>query len=103
MAQRVAVISGAGVDPEVTGFEASLMHADALATRLVLAFGSFDVVAGSNLFGNLLSEIAAATTGAIGIAPSANLDPERHHLSLFEPTHGSPRTSPVKAWLTRWA
>jgi tartrate dehydrogenase/decarboxylase / D-malate dehydrogenase len=72
--------------PEV---EASLMHADALAARLVLAPGSFDVVVGSNLFGDLLSEITAAITGAIGIAPSANLNPEGKFPSLFEPIHGS--------------
>lgn len=72
--------------PEV---EASLMHADALAARLVLDPEGFDVIAGSNLFGDLLSEITAATTGAIGIAASANLDPERRHPSLFEPIHGS--------------
>lgn len=72
--------------PEV---ESSLMHADALTARLVLDPESFDVVAGSNLFGDLLSEITAAASGAIGIAPSANLDPERRHPSLFEPIHGS--------------
>lgn len=72
--------------PEV---EASLSHADALAARLVLAPREFDVVVGSNLFGDLLSEITAAISGAIGIAASANLDPERRHPSLFEPIHGS--------------
>ena len=72
--------------PEV---EASLMHADALAARLVLAPGSFDVVVGSNLFGDLLSEVTAAIAGAIGIAPSANLNPEGTYPSLFEPIHGS--------------
>jgi tartrate dehydrogenase/decarboxylase/D-malate dehydrogenase len=65
------------------------MHADALAARLVLAPGSFDVVVGSNLFGDLLSEVTAAIAGAIGIAPSANLNPEGTHPSLFEPIHGS--------------
>jgi tartrate dehydrogenase/decarboxylase/D-malate dehydrogenase len=69
--------------------EASLMHADALAARLVLAPGSFDVVVGSNLFGDLLSEVTAAIAGAIGIAPSANLNPEGAYPSLFEPIHGS--------------
>lgn len=69
--------------------EASLMHADALAARLVLAPGSFDVIVGSNLFGDLLSEVTAAIAGAIGIAPSANLNPEGTYPSLFEPIHGS--------------
>jgi tartrate dehydrogenase/decarboxylase/D-malate dehydrogenase len=68
---------------------ASLMHADALAARLVLAPSSFDVVVGSNLFGDLLSEVTAAIAGAIGIAPSANLNPEGRYPSLFEPIHGS--------------
>lgn len=76
----------AGDYPDV---EASLMHADALAARLVLAPGSFDVVVGSNLFGDLLSEVTAAIAGAIGIAPSANLNPEGTSPSLFEPIHGS--------------
>jgi tartrate dehydrogenase/decarboxylase/D-malate dehydrogenase len=68
---------------------ASLMHADALVARLVLAPSSFDVVVGSNLFGDLLSEVTAAIAGAIGIAPSANLNPEGRYPSLFEPIHGS--------------
>ena len=72
--------------PEV---EASLVHADALAARLVLDPESFDVVVGSNLLGDILSEITAAVTGAIGVAPSANLNPERDYPSLFEPIHGS--------------
>jgi tartrate dehydrogenase/decarboxylase/D-malate dehydrogenase len=74
---------------EYPDVEASLMHADALAARLVLAPRSFDVVVGSNLFGDLLSEITAAIAGAIGIAPSANLNPEGTYPSLFEPIHGS--------------
>jgi len=72
--------------PEV---KASLMHADALAARLVLDPAGFDVIVGSNLFGDLLSEITAAVSGAIGIAPSANLNPEGTFPSLFEPIHGS--------------
>ena len=71
------------------GVEASLMHADALAARLVLDPGNFDVVVGSNLLGDILSEVTAAVSGAIGIAPSANLNPEGDHPSLFEPIHGS--------------
>ena len=72
--------------PEI---EASLMHADALAARLVLDPESFDVVVGSNLLGDILSEVSAAVSGAIGIAPSANLNPEGEYPSLFEPIHGS--------------
>lgn len=74
---------------EHPGVEASLMHADALAARLVLDPAGFDVIVGSNLFGDLLSEITAAVSGAIGIAPSANLNPEGTFPSLFEPIHGS--------------
>lgn len=77
------------VGEEYPDVKASLMHADALAARLVLSPESFDVVVGSNLFGDLLSEITAAISGAIGIAPSANLDPEGRFPSLFEPIHGS--------------
>jgi tartrate dehydrogenase/decarboxylase/D-malate dehydrogenase len=74
---------------EYPDVEASLMHADALAARLVLNPAGFDVIVGSNLFGDLLSEITAAVSGAIGIAPSANLNPEGTFPSLFEPIHGS--------------
>ena len=77
------------ISTDYPGVEASLMHADALAARLVLAPHSFDVVVGSNLFGDLLSEVTAAIAGAIGIAPSANLNPEGTYPSLFEPIHGS--------------
>jgi tartrate dehydrogenase/decarboxylase/D-malate dehydrogenase len=77
------------VGEEYPDVEASLMHADALAARLVLDPQTFDVVVGSNLLGDILSEITAAVSGAIGIAPSANLNPEREYPSLFEPIHGS--------------
>jgi len=77
------------VSEEYSDIEASLMHADALAARLVLDPESFDVVVGSNLLGDILSEVTAAVSGAIGIAPSANLNPEGDHPSLFEPIHGS--------------
>ncbi|SQB29790.1 tartrate dehydrogenase/decarboxylase (D-malate dehydrogenase [decarboxylating]) [Citrobacter koseri] len=49
----------------------------------------FDVVVASNLFGDILSDLGPACTGTIGIAPSANLNPERTFPSLFEPVHGS--------------
>jgi tartrate dehydrogenase/decarboxylase/D-malate dehydrogenase len=49
----------------------------------------FDVVVGSNLFGDILSDLGPAVCGTIGIAPSANLNPERTFPSLFEPVHGS--------------
>jgi tartrate dehydrogenase/decarboxylase/D-malate dehydrogenase len=64
-------------------------HIDALAAKLVLDPARFDVIVGSNLFGDILSDLAAAISGSIGIAPSANLNPERHFPSMFEPVHGS--------------
>lgn len=64
-------------------------HVDALAAKLVLAPESFDVIVASNLFGDILSDLAAAVAGSIGIAASANLDPTRQHPSMFEPVHGS--------------
>lgn len=62
---------------------------DALAARVVLAPDSLDVIVASNLFGDILSDLAAAVAGSLGVAPSANLNPEREHPSLFEPVHGS--------------
>jgi len=64
-------------------------HIDALCAKLVLDPGRFDVIAGSNLFGDILSDLAAAVAGSIGMAPAANLNPEREYPSLFEPVHGS--------------
>jgi len=64
-------------------------HIDALAAKLVLQPERFDVIVGSNLFGDILSDLAAAVAGSIGIAPSANLDPTRTFPSMFEPVHGS--------------
>jgi tartrate dehydrogenase/decarboxylase/D-malate dehydrogenase len=62
---------------------------DALAARLVLKPHSIDVIVASNLFGDILSDLAAAVAGSIGVAPSANLNPPRRHPSMFEPVHGS--------------
>ncbi len=62
---------------------------DALAARLVLKPHSVDVIVASNLFGDILSDLAAAVAGSIGVAPSANLNPPRQHPSMFEPVHGS--------------
>ncbi len=62
---------------------------DALAAMVVLNPGRFDVIVASNLFGDILSDLAAAVAGSIGIAPSGNLNPERECPSMFEPVHGS--------------
>lgn len=62
---------------------------DALVAELVLRPASFDVIVGSNLFGDILSDLAAAIAGSIGVAPSGNINPENDHPSMFEPVHGS--------------
>jgi len=64
-------------------------HIDILSAHFVLHPDRFDVVVGSNLFGDILSDLGPAVTGTIGIAPSANLNPERDFPSMFEPVHGS--------------
>jgi tartrate dehydrogenase/decarboxylase / D-malate dehydrogenase len=72
--------------PEVT---TDKFHIDILTAHFVRHPDWFDVVVGSNLFGDILSDLGPAVTGTIGIAPSANLNPERRWPSMFEPVHGS--------------
>jgi tartrate dehydrogenase/decarboxylase/D-malate dehydrogenase len=72
--------------PQVT---VDKQHIDILSARFVLQPTRFDVVVASNLFGDILSDLGPACTGTIGLAPSANLNPERRFPSLFEPVHGS--------------
>jgi tartrate dehydrogenase/decarboxylase/D-malate dehydrogenase len=69
--------------------KANQFHIDILTAHFVQNPDWFDVVVGSNLFGDILSDLGPATTGTIGIAPSANLNPEREFPSMFEPVHGS--------------
>ena len=64
-------------------------HIDILTAQFVLHPDWFDVVVASNLFGDILSDLGPACTGTIGIAPAANINPERNFPSLFEPVHGS--------------
>ena len=64
-------------------------HIDILAAQFVMNPDRFDVVVASNLFGDILSDLGPACTGTIGVAPSANINPERTGPSLFEPVHGS--------------
>jgi tartrate dehydrogenase/decarboxylase/D-malate dehydrogenase len=64
-------------------------HIDILTAFFVLKPDMFDVVVGSNLFGDILSDLGPACTGTIGIAPSGNINPEGNFPSLFEPVHGS--------------
>ncbi|MBC9713713.1 tartrate dehydrogenase [Streptomyces sp. TRM66268-LWL] len=80
VAERAAAHGGVRWDQE---------HIDALCAKVVLQPGRFDVIVASNLFGDILSDLTAAVTGSIGIAPSANLNPEREFPSMFEPVHGS--------------
>jgi tartrate dehydrogenase/decarboxylase/D-malate dehydrogenase len=82
--QRVEAI--AAEYPEVTHDK---YHIDILTAQFVLNPDRFDVVVGSNLFGDILSDLGPACTGTIGVAPSANINPEGRHPSLFEPVHGS--------------
>ena len=82
--ERVDAMAGAYPDVEVDRF-----HIDILAANFVLRPEIFDVVVASNLFGDILSDLAPACTGTIGIAPSANINPTRAWPSLFEPVHGS--------------
>jgi tartrate dehydrogenase/decarboxylase/D-malate dehydrogenase len=71
------------------GVAVDKQHIDILCARFVLQPDRFDVVVASNLFGDILSDLGPACTGTIGLAPSANLNPERRFPSLFEPVHGS--------------
>ncbi len=64
-------------------------HIDILTAHFVQRPERFDVVVGSNLFGDILSDLGPAVCGTIGIAPSANINPERSFPSTFEPVHGS--------------
>jgi tartrate dehydrogenase/decarboxylase/D-malate dehydrogenase len=74
---------------EYADVKADKYHIDILTAHFVRNPDWFDVVVGSNLFGDILSDLGPACTGTIAIAPSANLNPERKHPSLFEPVHGS--------------
>lgn len=82
--ERVAEMAKQYPDVRVDKF-----HIDILTAHFVQRPDFFDVVVGSNLFGDILSDLGPACTGTIGIAPSANLNPDRTHPSLFEPVHGS--------------
>ena len=82
--ERVVEIAKAYPDIRLDKF-----HIDILTAHFVQRPDFFDVVVASNLFGDILSDLGPACTGTIGIAPSANLNPDRVFPSLFEPVHGS--------------
>jgi tartrate dehydrogenase/decarboxylase / D-malate dehydrogenase len=77
------------VAEEFPDVEWDQLHIDALAAAVVLDPARFDVIVGSNLFGDILSDLTAAVAGSLGVAPSANLDPTGEFPSMFEPVHGS--------------
>jgi tartrate dehydrogenase/decarboxylase/D-malate dehydrogenase len=69
--------------------ETESLLVDAAAMNFIRRPESFDVVVASNLFGDILSDLAAGVIGSMGLAASGNLDPERRYPSMFEPVHGS--------------
>mgnify|MGYP001200552578 FL=1 len=82
--ERLAVMGGS-----YPGVDWDKYHIDILTANFVRHPDWFDVVVGSNLFGDILSDLGPAITGTIGIAPSGNINPEKKHPSMFEPVHGS--------------
>ena len=82
--ERVKAISS-----EYPTIEVNQFHIDILTAHFVLHPDWFDVVVGSNLFGDILSDLGPAIAGSIGIAPSANINPQGTYPSMFEPVHGS--------------
>jgi tartrate dehydrogenase/decarboxylase / D-malate dehydrogenase len=82
--ERFAAMSAQYSDVRVDQY-----HIDILTAHFVRHPDWFDVVVGSNLFGDILSDLGPAVVGSIGIAPSANLNPEKEFPSMFEPVHGS--------------
>jgi tartrate dehydrogenase/decarboxylase / D-malate dehydrogenase len=79
----------AAVSKEYPDVRTDQFHIDILTAHFVRHPDWFDVVVGSNLFGDILSDLGPAVVGSIGIAPSGNLNPEREYPSMFEPVHGS--------------
>ena len=79
----------AQVATEYPDIETESLLVDAACMNFIRRPQSFDVVVGSNLFGDVLTDIGAIITGSMGIAPSANINPERKFPSVFEPVHGS--------------
>jgi tartrate dehydrogenase/decarboxylase/D-malate dehydrogenase len=75
--------------PEFPDVAVEKLHIDAATLHLVRRPHTFDVIVGSNLFGDILSDLTGGITGSLGLNASANLDPQRKHPSLFEPVHGS--------------
>jgi tartrate dehydrogenase/decarboxylase/D-malate dehydrogenase len=79
----------AAMKPAYPGVRTDQYHIDILTAHFVQHPDWFDVVVGSNLFGDILSDLGPAVAGSLGVAPSANINPERDFPSMFEPVHGS--------------
>jgi len=77
------------VRSEFPDVESDRMHADAAAMDFVRRPDRFDVIVASNLFGDILSDLGGVISGGLGLAPSANINPDRRFPSMFEPVHGS--------------
>jgi 3-isopropylmalate dehydrogenase len=77
------------VGAEFPDVETAYQHVDAATIFLATDPGRFDVVVTDNLFGDIITDIAAAIVGGIGLAASGNINPERRYPSMFEPVHGS--------------
>ena len=77
------------IAPQYPDVTTDKQHADAAAMNLVRRPESFDVVVASNLFGDILTDLAGVIAGGLGLAPSTNTNPERTFPSMFEPVHGS--------------
>ena len=80
------------VAAEYPGVKASKSHVDALATQFVLQPEAFSVVVASNLFGDILTDLAGALQGSLGVPAGGNINPEKRYPSMFEPVHGSAPT-----------
>jgi tartrate dehydrogenase/decarboxylase/D-malate dehydrogenase len=90
--QHTMVLWDEAVDSVASGYPSvnwRKFHVDALAARMITDPGSLDVILASNLFGDILTDLGAAVSGSLGVAPGANINPERTHPSMFEPIHGS--------------
>ncbi len=79
----------AAISTEYPDIRTDQYHIDILCARFVMSPHQFDIVVASNLFGDILSDLGPGVTGTIGVAPSANIDPQRRYPSMFEPVHGS--------------
>jgi len=79
----------AAIGKDYPDVKTAQFHIDILAAHFVQHPDWFDVVVGSNLFGDILSDLGPAIAGSIGIAPGGNINPEKEYPSMFEPVHGS--------------